>query len=92
MIEHDPVEQILSRTKITNRELIIDFGSIPHTDPVQYAHGFFRGWCQDDILANGRSTKLGYSGAYLAGYKMGRRVATGREPMPLWASDGDATS
>lgn len=87
MIEHDPVEKILNQTRVNVRELIIDFAQVPHEDPLAYAHGFFRGFCEDDILADGRSAKAGYSGTYLAGYKHGRRVAQGYAKMPLWASE-----
>jgi len=92
MIELDPkaldqqVDKALAQTRVTVKELLVDFTRVKHADPQSYVHGFYRGWCGDDILANGRSAKAGFSDTYLAGYRLGRDVLEGRKQMPEWAS------
>ena len=92
MIELDPravdqkVEDALKQTRVTVRELLVDFTRVPGPDPQAYVHGFYRGWCGDDILANGRSAKAGFSDTYLSGYRHGREVLEGSAQLPEWAS------
>ena len=92
MFELDPsevdrkVEEVLKKTRVTVRDLIVDFSKIPNDDPQAYAHGFYRGWCGDDILANGRSAKSGFSDVYLKGYRHGLEVYRGKKSLPEWAS------
>lgn len=92
MIELEPkgtdreVEEALSQTRVNVRELVVDFSRVPSEDPQAFAHGFYRGWCGDDILANGRSAKAGFSDVYLAGYRLGTEVLKGKAQMPEWAS------
>lgn len=93
MIELDPntlcspeVTKALKQTQVTVKDLLIDFSRVPHKDPQSYVHGFYRGWCGDDILANGRSAKAGFSDTYLEGYRHGRDVLEGRAQLPEWAS------
>jgi len=94
MIELEPividrqVDEILEQTRVTVRELVVDFTKVPTPSPQAYVHGFFRGWCGDDILANGRSAKEGYSARYLEGYKLGQEVRSGKSKMPAWAEKG----
>ena len=96
MIELEPtntadadVERVLDQTRVTVRELIVDFAKIPGPEPLSFSHGFYRGWCGDDILANGRSAKRGFSEHYLEGYKLGQEVLAGDAPMPEWASEAE---
>jgi len=92
MIELDPseadrkVDEVLNQTRVTVRDLIVDFSKVPSEEPQAFVHGFYRGWCGDDILANGRSAKAGFSDVYLIGYRLGRKVLDGRADMPEWAS------
>ena len=83
------VERVLDQTRVTVRELLVDFTSVPEPEPLAYAHGFYRGWCGDDILANGRSAKRGFSDRYLEGYRLGQGVRAGKVEMPLWADEAD---
>ena len=83
------VDRVLDQTRVTVRTLIVDFSAVPGEESLSYAHGFYRGWCGDDVLANGRSAKRGFSDRYLSGYKMGQKVNRGDAPMPPWASEED---
>ena len=92
MIELEPkgldpqVEDLLKQTRVTVRDLLVDFTKVPKPEPQAYVHGFFRGWCGDDILANGRSAKVGFSDRYLEGYRLGQLVRLGQAELPEWAS------
>jgi hypothetical protein len=85
----DDVEKILEQTRVAVRELLVDFAKVPEPEALAYTHGFYRGWCGDDILANGRSAKHGFSDRYLEGYKLGQGVRAGTAEMPPWADEAD---